>query len=195
MRSPSVELVPFIDLAYQGFAVGLEPDAWGGASFRRAHPQLLRRHFVHELRSVRRAGGRAVHRPRRRRPANRVRSQIKIVIRNELLQPPTHQAQLVATVLADAELRSVWEEELSGMRLRIQQVRGQLVEYLRVAGVDDMGFIAEQRGMFSYSGLTKDQPGIARGVAVDGTDAGRICVAAVNSGSVEYVANAIAAVR
>ena len=191
------ELMPFIDLAYQGFAVGLEPDAWVVRRFAERIPSFFVATSFSKSFGLygERVGALSIVCDDADQ-ANRVRSQVKIVIRTNYSNPPTHGAQLVATVLADAELRSVWEEELSGMRLRIQQVRGQLVEYLRAAGVDDMGFIAEQRGMFSYSGLTKDQMvRLREEFAVYGTDAGRICVAAVNSGSVEYVANAIAAVR
>jgi aromatic-amino-acid transaminase len=90
--------------------------------------------------------------------AARVLSQLKIVIRTNYSNPPTHGAQVVATVLTTPALRAQWEQELAGMRNRIKSMRGALVERLKAAGVkQDLGFITTQRGMFSYSGLTKPQ--------------------------------------
>lgn len=190
-------LVPFIDMAYQGFAEGLEPDAWVVRRF----AERIDNFFVATSFSKsfglygERVGALSIVCADAEQ-AKRVRSQVKIVIRTNYSNPPTHGAQLVATVLSDAGLRSVWEDELSGMRGRIRQVRDQLVARLQTEGVDDMGFIAEQRGMFSYSGLTKDQMQRLRDeFGVYGTDAGRICVAAVNPTNLDHVAKAIAAVR
>ena len=113
-----------------------------------------------------------------------------------MLRPPTHGGQVVATVLNDAELRRLWEQELAGMRDRIRGMREKLVALLsaRKPGVD-YGFITSQRGMFSYSGLTKDQVAALRDrFAIYAVDSGRICVAALNGKNIEAVANAIAAV-
>ena len=191
------ELVPFIDSAYQGFAEGLEPDAWVVRRFaERIHSFFVATSFSKSFALYGERVGALSIVCDDADQARRVRSQIKIVIRTNYSNPPTHGAQLVASVLTDAELRAVWEDELAVMRQRIRQVRNQLVDYLKGAGIDDMGFIAEQRGMFSYLGLTKDQMvRLREEFGVYGTDTGRICVAAVNSGNVEYVASAIAAVR
>ena len=121
--------------------------------------------------------------------AARVLSQLKIVIRTNYSNPPTHGGQVVATVLNTPELRALWEKELADMRLRIKQMRVALVEKLKAAGVkQDMSFITQQIGMFSYSGLTKDQMVRLRNeFGVYGIDSGRICVAALNSKNIDYV--------
>ena len=190
-------LVPFIDMAYQGFAEGLEPDAWVVRRFaERIDSFFVATSFSKSFGLYGERVGALSIVCADAEQARRVRSQVKIVIRTNYSNPPTHGAQLVATVLADAELRATWEEELRGMRVRIQQVRDDLVQRLQTLGVDDMGFIAEQRGMFSYSGLSKDQMlRLREEFGVYGTDAGRICVAAVNPTNLEHVAKAIAAVR
>ena len=99
-------------------------------------------------------------------------------------------------VLNTPELRALWEKELAGMRVRIKQMRTAMVGKLKAAGVkQDMSFITQQVGMFSYSGLTKDQMVRLRGeFGVYGTDTGRMCVAALNSKNIDYVCEAIAKV-
>ena len=127
--------------------------------------------------------------------AARVLSQLKIVIRTNYSNPPTHGAALVETVLGDPELRAEWVVELGEMRDRIKAMRTKLVEGLAAAGVDGMGYITDQVGMFSFSGLTKDQMVRLRNeFGVYGTDTGRICVAALNDDNVGYVSESIAAV-
>jgi len=128
--------------------------------------------------------------------ASRVLSQLKIVIRANYSNPPTHGGQVVAMVLNSPELRALWEKELAAMRLRIKQMRAIMVEKLKAAGVkQDMGFITQQVGMFSYSGLTRDQMVRLRSeFGVYGTDTGRMCVAALNSKNIDYVCQAIAKV-
>ena len=117
------------------------------------------------------------------------------VVRTNFSNPPTHGALLVATVLGDPELRQIWADELTGMRERIKSMRASLAAHLAEAGVPEMGYVAEQVGMFSYSGLSRDQMlALREEFGVYGTDAGRICVAALNENNVEYVAKAIAAV-
>ena len=128
--------------------------------------------------------------------ARRVLSQVKIVIRTNYSNPPTHGAQLAATVLSDADLRAQWVAELGEMRDRIKAMRGALVDGLKAAGVEgDFTYITDQVGMFSFSGLTKDQMVRLRNeFGVYGTDTGRICVAALNDDNVGYVSESIAAV-
>jgi aromatic-amino-acid transaminase len=127
---------------------------------------------------------------------SRVLSQLKIVIRTNYSNPPTHGAQIVATVLATPALRAQWEEELAGMRMRIKAMRTALVEKLAAAGVKhDMGFIAQQQGMFSYSGLNATQMQRLRSeFGIYGVDSGRICVAALNAKNIDAVVSAIAKV-
>jgi len=102
----------------------------------------------------------------------------------------------VAAVLNTPELRAQWEQELAEMRVRIKAMRQKLVDGLKAAGMkQDMSFITQQVGMFSYSGLTKDQMVRLRSeFGVYGTDTGRMCVAALNSRNIDYVCNAIARV-
>jgi aromatic-amino-acid transaminase len=128
--------------------------------------------------------------------ATRVLSQLKIMIRTNYSNPPTHGAQVVAQVLSDDKLRTLWEEELAGMRTRIKAMRGALVAALKSAGVtQDLGFVTEQLGMFSYSGLSAAQMQRLRNeFGVYGVDSGRICVAALNEGNLPTVAAAMAAV-
>ena len=118
------------------------------------------------------------------------------MIRTNYSNPPTHGGQVVATVLNTPELRALWEKELGDMRVRIKQMRPTLVEKLKAAGVkQDMSFITQQIGMFSYSGLTKDQMVRLRNeFGVYGTDTGRMCVAALNSKNIDYVCQSIAKV-
>jgi len=128
--------------------------------------------------------------------ASRVLSQLKIVIRSNYSNPPTHGAQIVATVLTTPALRAQWEGELAGMRERIKRMRNALVDHLSNAGVKgDLSYIVKQNGMFSYSGLTAAQMQRLRSeFGVYGVDSGRICVAALNDHNLAYVAKAIAAV-
>jgi aromatic-amino-acid transaminase len=101
----------------------------------------------------------------------------------------------VAAVLNNPELHALWEKELGEMRVRIKAMRQKLVDGLKAAGVKDMSFITTQIGMFSYSGLSKDQMVRLRSeFGVYGTDTGRMCVAALNSKNIDYVCKAIAAV-
>jgi aromatic-amino-acid transaminase len=126
----------------------------------------------------------------------RVLSQLKRVIRTNYSNPPTHGAQVVATVLTTPALRQMWEDELAEMRDRIKVMRGALVENLKAAGVEgDLGYITRQKGMFSYSGLNAAQMQRLRSeFGVYGVDSGRICVAALNTGNLKYVATSIKAV-
>jgi aromatic-amino-acid transaminase len=126
----------------------------------------------------------------------RVLSQLKILIRTNYSNPPTHGAQVVAMVLGTQALRAQWEEELTGMRTRIKKMRLVLVDKLKAAGVkQDFGFIVDQVGMFSYSGLTKEQMQRLRSdFGVYGVDSGRICVAALNDKNIDHVTKSIAAV-
>ena len=128
--------------------------------------------------------------------AARVLSQLKRVVRMNYSNPPTHGGQIVATVLGTPELRALWEAELAAMRDRIKLMRTLLVERLRErAPGRDFGYMLRQRGMFSYSGLSKAAVQRLRDeFGIYAVDTGRICVAALNSKNVDYVAEAIAKV-
>jgi aromatic-amino-acid transaminase len=191
------KLVPFLDMAYQGFGYGIAEDGAVIGKFV-ASGQIF---FVSTSFSKsfslygERVGALSVL-CQNQEEAGRVLSQLKIVIRTNYSNPPIHGGQVVAMVLNTPELRSLWEKELGDMRLRIKQMRLALVEKLKAAGVkQDMSFITQQIGMFSYSGLTKDQMVRLRNeFGVYGTDTGRMCVAALNSKNIDYVCQSIAKV-
>ena len=191
------ELVPFLDMAYQGFAEGIDADAAAVRAFATAsHPVFVSSSFSKSFSLYGERVGALSIVAGSADEAARALSQLKRLVRTNYSNPPTHGAQVVATVLSDPQLRGLWEEELAGMRGRIRGMREKLTALLRARkpGVD-YGFITRQRGMFSYSGLTKEQVAALRErFAIYAVDSGRICVAALNQRNVEAVATAIAAV-
>lgn len=190
-------LVPFLDMAYQGFGEGIAEDGAVVALFLAAGLDFFVSTSFSKSFSLygERVGALSVV-CESKEEADRVLSQLKRVIRTNYSNPPTHGAQVVATVLTTPALRAMWEEELAGMRVRIKQMRVALQEKLKAAGVkQDMGFITQQKGMFSYSGLNKEQMQRLRGeFGIYGVDSGRICVAALNSKNIDAVVAAIAKV-
>jgi aromatic-amino-acid transaminase len=190
-------LVPFLDMAYQGFGYGIAEDGAAVAKFVAAGLTFLVSTSFSKSFSLygERVGALSVL-CQNKDEAARVLSQLKIVIRTNYSNPPTHGGAVVARVLNTPELRALWEEELAGMRVRIKQMRQALVDGLKAAGVaQDMSFITQQIGMFSYSGLNKDQMVRLRTeFGVYGTDTGRMCVAALNSGNIGHVCASIARV-
>ncbi len=191
------KLVPFLDMAYQGFGYGIEEDGAVIGKFVASGQNFLVSTSFSKSFSLygERVGALSVL-CRDKEEAGRILSQLKLVIRANYSNPPTHGGQVVATVLNTPELRALWEKELAAMRVRIKQMRSSMVEKLKAAGVkQDMSFIAQQVGMFSYSGLTKDQMVRLRSeFSVYGTDTGRMCVAALNSKNIDYVCASIAKV-
>ncbi|MBU0588359.1 MAG: aspartate/tyrosine/aromatic aminotransferase [Gammaproteobacteria bacterium] len=190
-------LVPFLDMAYQGFGHGIQEDGAVIGKFVAAGLDFFVSTSFSKSFSLygERVGALSVLCDSKDEAA-RVLSQLKIVIRTNYSNPPTHGGAVVAAVLGNPELRTLWEKELSEMRVRIKQMRQKLVDGLKAAGVkQDMSFITTQIGMFSYSGLSKDQMVRLRSeFGVYGTDTGRMCVAALNSKNIDYVCQAIAKV-
>lgn len=190
-------LVAFLDMAYQGFGDGIAEDGAVVRRFADAGMDFFVSTSFSKSFSLygERVGALSVV-CESKEEAARVLSQLKIVIRTNYSNPPTHGAQVVATVLTTPALRQQWEQELSGMRNRIKAMRAALVDKLKAAGVaKDLSFITTQRGMFSYSGLTKAQMERLRSeFGVYGVDSGRICVAALNDKNIGYVAESIAKV-
>ena len=190
-------LVPFLDMAYQGFGEGIAEDGAVIGQFVAAGLDFLVSTSFSKSFSLygERVGALSVL-CGDADECKRVLSQLKIVIRTNYSNPPTFGAQVVATVLNTPALRSQWESELAGMRERIRATRSALVARLQAAGVKgDLSYITRQKGMFSYSGLSKEQMQRLRSeFGVYGVDSGRICVAAINSRNIEAVARAIAAV-
>ena len=190
-------LVPFLDMAYQGFGQGIAEDGAAVAKFTASGQTFLVSTSFSKSFSLygERVGALSVL-CTDKAEADRVLSQLKIMIRTNYSNPPTHGGTVVATVLNTPALRAMWEQELGVMRVRIKQMRSALVERLKAAGVQqDMSFITDQVGMFSYSGLSKDQMVRLRSeFGVYGTDTGRMCVAALNSKNIDYVCQSIAKV-
>jgi aromatic-amino-acid transaminase len=190
-------LLPFLDMAYQGFGYGLKEDGAVIGKFVAAGLLFFVATSFSKSFSLygERVGALSVV-CESKEEAARVLSQLKIVIRTNYSNPPTHGGAIVTAVLTSPELRAQWEAELGDMRVRIKAMRQKLVDGLKAAGVkQDMGFITRQIGMFSYSGLSQDQMVRLRNeFGVYGTDTGRMCVAALNSKNIDYVCASIAKV-
>jgi len=190
-------LVPFLDMAYQGFGKGIAEDGAAVQCFLGTGQQFFVSTSFSKSFSLygERVGALSVV-CSSKDEMTRVLSQLKIVIRTNYSNPPTFGAQVVATVLTTPALRAMWEEELAGMRERIKTTRHALVTQLQAAGVQgDLSYITTQMGMFSYSGLSKAQMERLRSeFGVYGVDSGRLCVAAINSRNIGAVAAAIARV-
>jgi aromatic-amino-acid transaminase len=190
-------LLPFLDLAYQGFGENLDADAYAARLFAGAtSPVFLSSSFSKSFSLYGERVGALSIVAGSAEEARRVLSQVKRIVRTNYSNPPTHGGQIVATVLNSPQLRSLWDRELGAMRERIKDMRKQLVQsiHARAPGTD-FSFVLRQRGMFSYSGLTKEQVRRLREeYSIYAIDTGRICVAALNSKNVDYVADAIAKV-
>jgi aromatic-amino-acid transaminase len=191
------QLTAFLDMAYQGFGHGIAEDGAVINKFVKAGLNFLVATSFSKSFSLygERVGALSVL-CQSADEAARVLSQLKIVIRTNYSNPPTHGGAVVAAVLQSPELRQLWEKELGEMRVRIKTMRQSLVDGLNAAGIQqDMSFITRQIGMFSYSGLSKDQMLRLRSeFGVYGTDTGRMCVAALNSQNIGHVCQAIASV-
>ena len=190
-------LIPFLDLAYQGFGEGLDSDALAARLFGGAmSPVFLSTSFSKSLSLYGERVGAFSLVTASPEEAARVLSQLKRIVRTNYSNPPTHGSQLAAGVLASPELRAQWEQELGAMRERIKQMRRELVAKIKQRVPDvDLRFILTQRGLFSYSGLGKEQVlRLRKEYSIYAIETGRICVAALNSGNIDYVAQAIAKV-
>ena len=191
------QLTAFLDMAYQGFGHGITEDGAVISKFVKAGLHFLVATSFSKSFSLygERVGALSVL-CQSADEAARVLSQLKIVIRTNYSNPPTHGGAVVAAVLQSPELRQLWDKELGEMRVRIKTMRQSLVDGLKAAGIkEDMSFITRQIGMFSYSGLTKDKMLRLRSeFGVYGTDTGRMCVAALNNQNIGHVCQAIATV-
>ena len=193
----SRDLIPFLDIAYQGFGAGLQEDAQAVRLFAEAGIEMfVSASFSKSFSLYGERVGALTFTAQSKDLAEKAFSQVRTVIRSNYSNPPTHGATIVSAVLNSPELFKLWEEELSEMRVRIRSMREQLVEQIKVAGVErDFSFVLKQNGMFSFSGLTKEQVDRLREeFAIYAVGSGRICVAALNSKNVDYVAKSIATV-
>lgn len=190
-------LIPFLDMAYQGFGDGIEADGQVVRLFANAGGPLFVSNSFSKSFSLygERVGALSIV-AASNEEASRVMSQLKRVIRTNYSNPPSHGGQVVATVLATPELRQLWEQELAAMRVRIREMRAAFVNKLKQkAPAQNFDFVMQQRGMFSYSGLSKEQVGQLREKnSIYAVDTGRICVAALNSKNIDNVITAIAQV-
>jgi aromatic-amino-acid transaminase len=190
-------LVPFLDIAYQGFGAGTQADAAVVRKFAATSgPLFVSNSFSKSFSLYGERVGALTVVAADKDEAVRVLSQLKRVVRANYSNPPTFGGQIVALVLTNPELHEIWEIELGGMRERIREMRDSLVKKLgaRIPG-QDFQFVRRQRGMFSYSGLNRTQVLRLRDeFSIYAIDTGRICVAALNSKNIDYVADAIASV-
>lgn len=191
------QLIPFMDIAYQGFGDGLDEDAFAIRAMTEAGVSFLLSNSFSKNLSLygERCGGLSVI-CQNAEEASRVLGQMKFTVRRNYSSPPTHGGQVTAAVMNTAELRAIWEGEVAEMRVRIKAMRQKLFEVLtaKVPG-RDFSYFVKQRGMFSYTGLTPEQVDRLREeFAVYLVRSGRMCVAGLNTRNVEYVADAMAAV-
>lgn len=186
--------MPFLDIAYQGFGEGIDQDAFAVRLFAESGlPFFVSSSFSKSFSLYGERVGALSIVTADKDEAGRVLSQAKRVIRTNYSNPPTHGATVVASVLNSPELRALWEEELGEMRTRIRDMRLAMVEQLAALGAKrDFGFVARQRGMFSYSGLTAEQVERLRTeFGIYAVSTGRICVAALNRSNLDAVTRAI----
>lgn len=187
-------LLPLLDFAYQGFAEGIEEDAAGLRAFCRPGAELMVcSSFSKNFSLYRERVGGLLVAACSADSAAAVQSQINRVIRCNYSNPPAHGAEIVNGILRDDRLRPMWQQEVAQMRDRINGMRKQFAQELAARGVPgDYSFITRQRGMFSYSGLSKPQVDLLRekfGIYIVGS--GRINVAGLTPSNVGLVAEAI----
>ncbi|MCY1515675.1 Aspartate aminotransferase [compost metagenome] len=191
------ELLPLIDFAYQGFGDGLEQDAWAVRLFAEALPELLVTSSCSKNFGLyrERTGALIVCAADAEKLAD-VRSQLAFLARNLWSTPPAHGAAVVATILGDTALKAQWVEELEGMRKRVADLRRGLVEALQPFGLAErFAHIGEQRGMFSYTGLSPEQVARLRAeFSVYMVSTGRANVAGLDFSRIDDLAKAIAKV-
>ena len=193
----SAGLIPFLDFAYQGLGDGLEEDAFAVRAFADAGiPCLVANSFSKSFSLYRERVGALTILTTSAEESKRVLSQVKRVIRANYSNPPSHGAQIVATVLGDSELRARWEVELAEMRQRIRGMRYLFVKTMKEKGVlHNFSFMQQQKGMFSFTGIPTDVVHRLRGqYSLYIVDSGRICIAAVNDKNLDYIGSSIAKV-
>jgi len=190
-------LIPFLDMAYQGFGDGIDADAFALRQYVASGQSLFVSSSFSKSFSLygERVGALSIV-TQNADETTRVLSQVKRTIRTNYSNPPTHGGAVVAMVLSTPDLRQVWEAELAEMRERIKAMRQGLASGLKAQGVaQDFGFVTSQRGMFSYTGLSTAQVDRLREeFAVYAIGTGRVCIAALNSHNLPYVCESIAAV-
>jgi aromatic-amino-acid transaminase len=190
-------LLPYLDLAYQGYGDGIDADAYAVRRLADTRlPFIVTNSFSKSMSVYGERAGALSFVCADRAEADLVLGQLKATVRRNYSSPPIHAAGIVARVLADTQLRPLWEAEVAAMRLRILAMRQRLHAALstRLPG-RDLGYFQSQRGMFSYTGLTAPQVDRLREErAVYLVRSGRMCVAGLSTNNVERVAEAFATV-
>lgn len=190
-------LLPLIDFAYQGFGDGLEEDAWSTRLFAAELPELLITSSCSKNFGLYRdRTGALIVCAKTADKLIDIRSQLAHIARNLWSTPPDHGAAVVATILADPELKRRWADEVEAMRLRIAQLRSGLVEALEPHGLRErFAHIGVQRGMFSYTGLSPEQvKNLREHHSVYMVSSGRANVAGIDATRLDLLAEAIASV-
>ena len=190
-------IIPFLDFAYQGFGRGLEEDAYAVRLFAEAGLELLvASSFSKNLGLYRERVGALTLISGEVETAKRLMSQVKLNVRTNYSNPPSHGGKVVEIILGDPTLRLLWQEEVAQMRSRIQGMRQSFVENLKKRGVTrNFEFLMQQNGMFSFSGIGKEDVLRLRGeYGIYMTDNGRINVAGMTPGNMGYLCDSIAAV-
>ncbi|HEX7927243.1 MAG TPA: amino acid aminotransferase [bacterium] len=191
------KIVPFLDFAYQGFGDGMEEDSYGVRAFANAGLEMMvSSSFSKNFGLYRERVGALTFVTGDAAEAGKVMSRAKLTVRANYSNPPAHGGKVVEIVLGNPELRKLWEQEVTGMRNRIHQMRRMFVDGLKAKGVKrNFEFIVEQRGMFSFCGVTVDEvQQLKQKYGIYLVDNGRINVAAMTPGNMDYLTTAIAAV-
>lgn len=186
--------LPLFDFAYQGFANGLEEDAYGLRVFLKHNPELLiSSSYSKNFGMYNERVGAFTVVAADEGTANRAFSQIKTIIRTLYSNPAAHGAATIGLILQDAELKEKWIEELAQMRARIKQMRQKFVDGLKASGAkQDFDFIIQQNGMFSFSGLSAEQVDrLKEEFAIYAVRSGRINVAGITENNLKYLCDSI----
>jgi aspartate/tyrosine/aromatic aminotransferase len=198
-------VIPFFDQAYQGFGQGLQEDGWAVNYFAdQGHQMLVASSFSKNFGLYNERVGLLTVVGGTPEAIPLLSSHLQFLVRRTYSNPPAHGAQIVATILQSKTLRQEWEKELKMMRKRVQEMRTTLVNELEAQakgdrkgdGKDDFSYLRKQLGLFSYTGLSKEQVHqLRRDYAIYFPDSGRINVAGLNPNNLDYVVNALLAVR
>lgn len=190
------QLIPFLDIAYQGFAEGLNEDAYAIRAMAKAGLSLLVSNSFSKIFSLygERVGAISVV-CKDQETAERVTGQLKATVRRNYSSPPSLGATVVAHVLRDQQLNNTWRMDLQQMRLRILDMRKRLVEKLQQHNISSTEHFIKQRGMFSYTGFSKEQAvALRKDYGVYILDSGRMCISGLTEDNIDHVAKAFAAV-
>jgi len=194
----SRDLIPFLDIAYQGFGAGIEDDAYAIRAIASTGLPALVSNSFSKIFSLygERVGGLSIV-CEDAEAAGRVLGQLKATVRRNYSSPPNFGAQVVSLVLNDPELNALWRAEVEAMRTRISEMRQALVNVLKAALPEhDFNYLLTQRGMFSYTGFSPAQvEALREAYGVYLIASGRVCVAGLNHGNIDRVASAFAAVQ